>query len=129
MFATATIPLVANRWVPFIDWIAVEVFDLTGATFSLQVRDRWNGGAIRADLETVGTLAEEGLKLEVTTVDGLTTSKVNIRINETTMEAIPLAADPDGPTALVYDLHCNPAGGQKFVMARGDFTVVEGSTE
>ncbi len=129
MFATATIPLVANRWVPFIDWIAVEAIDLTGATFTMQVRDRWNGGAVRADLGTVATLAEEGLKLEVSTVDGLVTSKVNIRINETTMEAMPLASDPDGPTALVYDLHCNPVGGQKFVMARGPFTVVEGSTE
>lgn len=126
-----TRPLTAGRWVPFLHEIFVEGMDLTDATFAMQVRDDWNGGALRADLDTVATASSEGVRLVgVETVDGLPVSTIGIRINESTMAAIPLdPANPDGPASLVYDLQVERTAGLPEVMMRGTFTVQEGSTE
>lgn len=122
-------PLVAGRWVPFLHSIFIEGLDLTGATFAMQVRDNWNGGALRANLTTVTTAAAEGVRLVgVTTVDGLPVTELGIRINETTMEAVPLGAEPDDDVPLVYDFHITRAGLPEIAM-RGTFTVQAGSTE
>lgn len=126
-----TRPLVAGRWVPFLHDITVEGMDLTGATFAMQVRDDWNGGAIRADLDTVATASAEGVRLaSVETVDSLPVSTIGIRINESTMAAMPLdPANPEGAMKLVYDLQVERTAGLPEVMMRGTFTVQEGSTE
>lgn len=124
-------PLTAGRWVPFVHDIIIEGLDLTGATFAMQVRDDWNGGAVRADLATETVAGTEGVRFAgVETVDGVDTSTLEVVIAEATMEAMPLdAANPDGPLTLVYDLQITRTAGQPEVMMRGTFTVQEGSTE
>ena len=125
--------LVAPRWVPFVHSVFVEGADLTGATFAMQVRDRWNGGQIRADLGTVATAAAQGIRLAgVTEFDGLTTSEIGIRINQSTMRAMSAqnaGLEPDGSLVLVYDLHVERTSGMPEVWMRGTFTVQPGSTE
>ncbi|RDC59795.1 hypothetical protein HME9302_00015 [Alteripontixanthobacter maritimus] len=122
-------PLRAGRFVPFFLTLVVPL-DLTNADFAMQVRDRWNGGAIRADLVTQTTLSAEGIKLEsVDTTGEFPESTLKIRINETTMEAMPKNdSDPDADVTLVFDFHLitdnTPA-----VLLRGPFIVTAGSTE
>lgn len=157
MFDTARFAIVADRFTPLSRTITVKGADLTGATFKMQVRDRRNGGTVRADLATVVSSSAEGVRLvSVTTStvaehveagrltaaeqaslgladdDDLTISVIGYRINESTMEAMPdgddgLEADADVP--LTWDMHITPSGGLKFVAFAGDFTVKAGATE
>ena len=128
-----TRPLVAGRWVPFVHSVFVEGVDLTGATFAMQVRDRWNGGQIRADLATVTTASAEGIRLiGVTQANGLPKSELGIRINKSTMQdmsAEVAGIDPDAALELVYDMHVSRTAGMPEVWMRGPFTVEPGSTE
>lgn len=157
MFDTARFEIVADRFTPKADTIVVKGEDLTGATFKMQVRDRANGGTVRADLATVVSSAAEGVRLigvttstiaehiaagrltaaeqaslELADDDELSISELAYRINESTMEAMPdgddgLEADADVP--LVWDMHVTPSGGLKFVAFAGDFIVKAGATE
>ncbi|MBB3034064.1 hypothetical protein [Alteriqipengyuania lutimaris] len=128
-----TRPLTAGRWVPFVHSIFVEGADLTTASFAMQVRDRWNGGQIRADLDTVTTASAQGLRLvDVTWDDGIPTSEIGIRINETTMQAISAEGaglDPDADVSCVYDIHVKRTAGMPEIWMRGPFNVQAGSTE
>lgn len=132
MIEPVTRPLTAGRWVAFTHSVFVEGLDLTDATFAMQVRDSWNGGALRADLRKVTTASAEGVRLVgVTEINGLSVSEIGIRINETTMETMSAAGagiDPDADLDLVYDLHVTRAGLSEIFM-RGPFIVQAGSTE
>lgn len=133
LFETAVFPLAGDRFTPLVDTIDVVGVDLTGATFKMQVRDRKDGGTVRSDLATVGSVGTEGVTLVgVTTVDGAPVSQISFRINEATMEAMPDSADgleagEDVP--LYWDMHITPSGGVKFVAFAGEFTVKAGVTE
>lgn len=104
-------------------------WDFTGATFRLEVRDRRNGGELRAALDTVATAAEEGVRIaSVEMVEGLPVTTLRIRINETTMEAMP-EPDPGEDAKLFWGLHVTPAGGIKFQAFDGPFTVKASAVE
>lgn len=121
MFPTASYSVVANRFVPFADYIDFFGYDFTGAVAKLQVRDRKNGGTVRADV--VPTVS-------VTTEEGVPTTRVSWAIDEATMEAMPLdSGDPDADVVLFHDLHLTPSGEAKFVPFAGTFTVRAGVTE
>lgn len=121
MFPTANYDIYASRYAPHSDYIDVVGYNFTGATFKMQVRDRPNGGTIRADI--VPTVV-------VTTEDAIDTSRVSWTIPELTMEAMPFAADPEKDHTLYYDLHIDPSGADaKFVAWRGKFVVEAGVTE
>lgn len=131
MFPSASYDSEADRFVPHTDYLDFEGFDFTDALLKMQVRDRPNGGALRADLAQVTTAAAEGVRLEsVTWADGVPTTRIAWRINETTMEAMPLdPADPGSAVVLYRDLHITPVGENKFVAVQGTFTVKAGETE
>lgn len=96
---------------------------LTGATFRLEVRDRRNGGQLRAGLDTVVSASAEGVRLiTVDTVDGVTVNSIGVRIDESTMEAIP-SAEPGESETIVWGLHITPPGGLKFEAFDGPFIV------
>ena len=120
MFPTARYDSGANRFAPHSDYIDFEGFNLTGAVFKLQIRDRKNGGTVRADI--VPTVS-------VATIDGLSVSRVAWTISESVMEAMPLAAEASADVVLFKDIHITPAGGAKFVPFEGTFTVKSGVTE
>ena len=128
-FIPANFTVHAGRWVPLVVPVTVTGHDLGASTFRLQVRDRWNGGALRADLRTVTTAAAEGVRLGgVRQENGETISELAFRINESTMEAMPTGADPDGDVALVYDLQAT-IDGLPTVLMRGPFIVLAGATQ
>lgn len=133
MFPTARYDSAANRFAPHTDYIDFEGFDWTDAELKMQIRDRKNGGMIRADLAQVTTAAAEGVRIDsVSTVNGIPVTRVAWRINETTMEAMSAEAmglEPDAEPVLFLDLHVTPVGELKFVPIEGSFTVKAGVTE
>lgn len=159
METPATVNLGGDRFVPFIRTLAFLGYDFTGATFAAQVRTRKDGGTLKADLGTVVTASAEGVRLiyggtalisahiaagRLTSVpdatnpatgvayvaaDSVTLSQLGIRINETTMEAMPYGDDRGEDEVLYWDLHITPSGGTKDKYAGGTFTVRAGVTE
>lgn len=120
----------ANRWTPFVETIDFVGLDLTGATMKMQVRDRKDGGFVRADLTTVPSNGTEGVSLvSVVTTAGVPTSRLSIRINEPTMEAMSAATEPGEDAQIWWDIHITPAGGVKFVALEGPFIIMAGSTQ
>ena len=123
--------LTADRWTPFVWDIDFEERDLTGAAFAVEVRDRRDGGFVRATLGTVTTEVQGVRLLGVATVDGVVVSSIRMRISEATMEAMTNAADAgllgsDG--AAWWDMHITPAGGDKAVALAGPFIIKAGAT-
>lgn len=151
-----TVPRVdfgADRSVPFIRTLAIVGFNLTGASFAMQVRDRKDGGTLRADLGTVASAASEGVRIVYAGTDTVTNhiaagrltaaqaasqgwaggdsktmTQLGIRINESTMEAMPFGIEVGDDKLLYWDLQITPSGGIKDVYAAGNFIVRAGVT-
>jgi hypothetical protein len=129
-----TLNLRAYRWTPFVYLIDIIGYDLTAATFAAQVRQyRDEAGSPLITLANASSSAE-GISVSVATTEGVPTSTVQLRINETTLEGIlPLSSsgrpsdDPDVP--LVWDLHITTAALGKVRWLQGTFTLVAGATQ
>jgi hypothetical protein len=139
MPSTGRLDLTANRWEPFDYEIRYEGMDLTGATFAMDVRDRKDGGFVRASLSTAVSIAAEGVKLVSAAYDdvdfgdpigvlNVPVSVIHIHINEPTVEAMAVAREAGEDGVIFYDLQATPSGGTKFRMIEGTFTVKAGST-
>ena len=125
----ARLDLGADRRTPFVRTIRFEGYDLTGATFKAQVRPYSDApGSPLVDLATVVSSSAEGLKLlTVETVAGQPVSTVQMRVNQSTMEAMPAANAPGGDVTLAWDLHIT-IGSAKERWLFGDFVVLGGVT-
>lgn len=147
------LPLNGDRYTPFVRTLALFEVDLSGATFAMQVRDRKDGGTVRADLATVTTVAE-GVRIinsgtdsiaghiaagfitleqaedaGYTTTDTVALTLLGIRINESTMEAMPFGTEVGDDWVGYWDMHITPSGGTKEVWLYGTFTVRAGATQ
>lgn len=132
MIKAARLDLEANRWTPFVYTIDFVGFDFsTAILLAAQVRDRKDGGTIRANLVAVGTASQEGVRLvNVIYNNGIPTSTISFRINETTMEAMNVALEPGEDGNLWWDFHIDPGGsGLKYVALEGKFKVKAGVTQ
>jgi hypothetical protein len=131
MIKPARFALEADRWTPFVTTIEFEGVDLTGAVFEAHIRLLPDTpGAPLVDLDTVTTAAAEGVRLiSVIGTGDDAVSSVGIRINETTMEGLPVSAELGLNTRLYWDLHITPSGGVKQVYAGGEFIVRAGVTQ
>jgi hypothetical protein len=125
----------AYRWTPFVYALEFPGYDFSAADFALQVRAYRDatGGAL-VNLTTQVNPAAQGVSVSVETVEGVSTSLLQIRINETTIEGLlPLATsgrpsdDPDVP--LVWDLHITTSGLGKRRWLEGSFTIMAGVTQ
>lgn len=129
MIQPADLPLTGNRWTPFVQGIAITGVDLTGATFRAQLRlEPGATGDPLVDLQNA-TVGSEGVSVQVSTVDAVTTSTVTLRINETTMEGLPEPGVPGENVDLWWDIHVTRSGYSKAVWFRGPFTVLTGVTQ
>lgn len=123
----ARIALVARRYEVARFTISVTGIDLTGVTMNMQVRlQRGTPGAPLISLATVTTAAAEGLKLDsVTTVNGLTTSIIKGRINQSTMNdatKVPFTGELGADTMLSYAMQWT-IGGDANTRIEGEFIV------
>jgi hypothetical protein len=123
LFEAVPAPIEAWRTNPHVEVINITGLDWTGAAFRLEVRDRRDGGQIRATLNEVGSPTTEGVYLSVATVDGVPVSTLSVRFNEATMEAMPAAPEPGDDAELYWGMHITPSGGVKFMAFDGPFTV------
>jgi hypothetical protein len=151
MQSPGRLPLYGDRWTPFARTLQFEGVDWTGATFAMQVRDRKDGGQVRADLDTVVSASAEGVRLiyggtatvaahiaagrieeapeGMASDDSLALSLVGVRINESTMEAMTPATEIGDDATAYWDLHVTPSGGLKDLYLYGPFFIRAGATE
>jgi hypothetical protein len=130
MQTPGNLPLEGDRYTPFLRTLTFQGIDLTGAVMSAQVRDRKDGGTVRADLDTVLSSSAEGIYLvSAGTVEGVLTSVITIRINEATMEAFPFGTEIGDDLDLWWDMHITPSGGTKQKYLHGVFTLRSGVTQ
>ena len=123
----ARLALVARRYEVCRFSIAVTGIDLTGVAMNMQVRmQRGTPGAPLIQLGTVATTAAEGLKLDsVTVTDGVSTSIIKGRINQSTMStaaSVPFAGELGADVTLAYAMQWTLVGDAQTRL-EGDFIV------
>ncbi len=130
MDQVARLPLGGRRYQAYAKTLRFVGVDLTGASFRMQVRMLPNTpGAPLLALETVASGAAEGIRLiGVEQVNGQPVSTIGIRVNKTSMQALPYAGELGDDSAFAYDLMVNPAGGLEQVWLAGDFVAQAGVT-
>jgi hypothetical protein len=130
MQQVARLALGARRWQPYLKTFRFAGVDLTGAALEMQIRLYPNApGSPLVDLDTVTDSNAQGVRLlGVEEVDGVPVSTVSIKINETTVEALPFAAEAGDDTVLAWDMQVTQAGGYKEVWAEGEFWVLAAVT-
>ncbi|QQN73881.1 hypothetical protein [Croceicoccus sp. YJ47] len=121
LFPTVAAPLVAWRATPLVEQIIVEGFDLSSATFRLEVRDRRDGGQLRAGLNNASN-GNEGIEVTgVETIDGMPVTFIELRIDQATIDAMPPAPEAGEDVALVWGMFILTVGGSKFMAFDGPF--------
>lgn len=130
MITPGRLDLTVQRWTPFVYQIDFKGIDFTGATMAMQARlYRDAPGSPLIALVNAASNAE-GLSVSVATADGVPTSTVQIRINETTAEALLLnAGKPGDDITLVYDLHITGGGFPKSRWIEGALIIRAGATQ
>ena len=136
MITPGKLDLVVQRWTPFDYSIQLPVgLDFTGATAALQARLRPDAPGDPIIGLVNASSAGEGLSFTHETDEGVVTSTLRIRINETTAEAILLNAgkapsvDHREDVRLSYDIHITGGGFAKTRWYEGVLTIRGGSTQ
>lgn len=119
-----------NRWTAWKVQIEFVGMDLTGGTFRAQWRSFKDQDSTTPliDLQNA-TSPAEGISVSVATVDGLTTSTLEMRINETTVEGLPFTSPRGGDLDLLWDLHLTATGLPKWRALQGDSPIKAGVTQ
>lgn len=130
MITPGKLDLVAQRWSPFVYVIDFVGLDFSAATFAMDVRlYRDAPGAALIALTNAASNAQ-GISVSTSTTEGVITSSVQIRINETTLEGLLLASSGAGrDVELVQDLHITGGGFIKTRWTEGKFTIRAGATQ
>ena len=137
MITPGSLNLRPLRWVPFKYQIRVDAYDLTSATFAMEVRSyRGAPGDPLIDLGNASS-PTQGISVSVVTTGGVPASTIEIRIDEATLEALlPFTVTSGSPNRkpntdveLYYDLLITPSGGTKARWLEGTFTIAEGVTK
>ena len=130
MITPGKLDLVVQRWTPFVFLIDFEAFDFSAATMIAEVRLRGDApGSAIISLTNAASNAQ-GLSVNVETTDDIPTSTVQIRINETTLEAILLNAGKVGSdVVLAWDIHITGGGLPKTRWLEGSFIIRPGVTQ
>ncbi len=130
MITPGRLDLTVQRWTPFVYQIDFQGLDFTGAAMAMQVRlYRDAPGPPLLALANAAANAE-GLSASVKTTDGVPTSTVQIRINETTAEALLLnAGKPGDDIRVVHDLHITGGGFPKTRWIEGGLIIRAGATQ
>lgn len=136
MAAAPNIPITAYKRVPFDETVPDFRGDYTGATPLMEIRPEPGSsgtamislGASTAGSQGIAITYDEDYPFTYLGVSYTGASLIRIIIDETTLEALALGADPADPVVLYYDLHLTPSGGKKFIAFRGTFTIDPGVT-
>lgn len=102
--------------------------DFAGAAFKLEVRTEKDTEGTALISIAGASAGSEGISVTTTEDDGITTSHVQIQINEATIEALPFAGERGDDLELWWDFHITPSGGTKRNWLGGKFIVRAGVT-
>lgn len=121
------------RWAPVVGCITLRGPDLTDATASLEIRGyKDQSGAALLALGMADSPAQ-GLSFSVSTVDGVTYSKLEYRIDEAALEALEPPATsgvtPGADVVLQYAIHITMAGSIKQRWFEGDAIIHAGANQ
>ncbi|MHA0330276.1 hypothetical protein [Sphingomonas melonis] len=128
MATAACLPIAADRAGPCVRTIFFEGLDLTGVTLALEMRlNPETPGDAAVSLGMGNAANAEGLRLVgVTTANGVPTSQIVMRVNETTMKdaaKVPYTGELGSASPLYYDL-IGTFGQDKRRLAYGQFTAL-----
>lgn len=147
MIQAATLPLVGNRWTPFVYSIAIYGKVLLGASVAMEVRLTFDtpgepllsistsNGILfpYVGSDTVANHIAAGRILAVpkgmAADDNLDLSLIKLSIPEASMEAMPFPPERGDDAVFRYDIVVAPSGGTEEVWFRGTFTVRAGATQ
>ncbi|HEX8382460.1 MAG TPA: hypothetical protein VF592_03695 [Sphingomonas sp.] len=127
--------LIAYRWQPYVELIEISGLDLGAAGVTLQVRAYPDApGEPLIHINRNDNPNAEGIAVAfVEQVDGLSTYTLQLRINETSLEALlPYPGnglEPGRPLELAYDLVIDAAGLPKSRWMTGTFLLVPGANQ
>lgn len=130
MITPGKLDLVAQRWTPFVYVIDFEGYDFSAATFLSHIRLYRDapGDPLIALVNAISSA--EGVSVSVATSGGVTTSSVQLRVNETTLESLLLGSAGAGKDVeLVWDIHITGGGLPKTRWLEGKFTIRAGATQ
>lgn len=130
MITPGKLDLVAQRWTPYVLVIAFEGFDFSAATFAMDWRLYRDAPFAQLSLGNAASNAQ-GISCTVTLDDDdVPTSLVQIRVNETTLEALLLnAGTPGSDVVLQQDLHITGGGLPKTRWFEGKAIIRAGATQ
>lgn len=127
--------IVKSKRVPWVETLAIEGPDYSGATFKMELRTLpgGTGGAVvtlnNAAAGTQGISATyDAAYVDPITADVFAATVLLFRIDETTMEALPAASPTDASVSLYHDLHIDPVSGDKFLAIYGSYDYSPGVT-
>lgn len=115
--------------------IPVIGVDWSGATFKMELRNEPGDTGTAIVSLTNASAGAEGISATYDasyahpeTGEEVGATIIRPQINETTLEALDLAAKPANGLPLHYDLHVDASGLGKFVLVAGTFTIKPGVT-
>ncbi|WP_295228049.1 hypothetical protein [uncultured Brevundimonas sp.] len=131
MITPGRLDLTVQRWTPFDYTIQLPVgIDFTGATAAMQARLYRDAPGDPILSLVNASSAGQGLSFTTVTTQGVATSSLRIRINETTAEAILLnAGKPGDDIKLVFDIHITGGGFAKTRWYEGALILRAGATQ
>jgi len=133
MITPGSLTLRAYRWQPYVETLDFVGYDFTGATMAMQLRlyPDATGSSLLSLVNASSAL--QGLSVAVVTTGGVPTSTVQIRIDETTLEALlPWPASglkPGEDLTLYHDLVITGGGLPKTRWLQGPFILTPGVTQ
>lgn len=123
MIGIANVDLYAPRGVPFVDVTDFVGQNYDGATFRMEVRPFRDAPTLAFALDQQANPAAQGISVAVRTENGLPVSAVQIRVNETTIEALQFSSPRGGNVVLQYALDITGGGFGKHRRMQGSFIV------
>lgn len=129
MILPGKLDLPLMRWQPFKYTISFPGIDFTGGTFKAEFRQYRDAPDPALISLANASSPSQGISVSVATVDGVVTSFVEMRIDETTIETLPFP-NPRGPEyPMVWDMVITGGGFPKTRWIQGNAPVYGGSTQ
>lgn len=128
MISPGTYDWTVFRWQPAKLQLDLVGFDFTGSAMKAEIRQFRDAPDPALISLTDASSPAQGISVSVSTTDGVPTSTVEIRINETTIEGLPFTNPRGTDLELVWDLVIG-SGAAKQRWVEGKFIVHGGSTQ
>lgn len=129
MITPGKLDLPLLRWQPFKFTVDFVGYDFTGATFKAEFRAFRDAPDPALISLSNASSPSQGISVSAATTGGVTTSTVEIRIDEATIEGLPFTNPRGTDFEMVWDLVITGGGFPKSRWLEGSANVHGGSTQ